>query len=176
MAAATHPLVTVKDLDGDMATDSTDALLPNVLRVSIRPDLIRSIHKLLSCNKHQPYVVSRRAGHQTSVESKGMGRAVLGTHHVGQGAFDNMCRGGHMLMATKIWRRWHRHINMHLRRIIVASVLAATTVLGPWSLLTATASSPFLSFLSWSLTPASPLRRRPRPSRSSSSSVPTVRI
>jgi large subunit ribosomal protein L4e len=136
MAAATRPLVSVKALEGDMATDSAGAALPDVLRAPIRPDIVRSVHKLLSCNKRQPYAVSRRAGHQTSAESWGTGRAVSriprvpggGTHRAGQGAFCNMCRGGRMFAPTKIWRRWHRRANVHLRRVAVASALAATSV------------------------------------------------
>ncbi|GJN23027.1 hypothetical protein PR202_gb10643 [Eleusine coracana subsp. coracana] len=136
MAAATRPLVSVKALEGDMATDSAGAPLPDVLRAPIRPDIVRAVHKLVSCNKRQPYAVSRRAGHQTSAESWGTGRAVSriprvpggGTHRAGQGAFGNMCRGGRMFAPTKIWRRWHRRTSVHLRRVAIASALAATSV------------------------------------------------
>lgn len=34
----------------------------------------------------------------------------------GQGAFGNMCRGGHMYAPTKVWRRWHRKINVNQKR------------------------------------------------------------
>ncbi|XP_062212675.1 large ribosomal subunit protein uL4z-like [Phragmites australis] len=136
MAAAARPLVSVRALEGDMATDSAGAALPDVLRAPIRPDIVRFVHKLLSCNSRQPYAVSRRAGHQTSAESWGTGRAVSriprvpggGTHRAGQGAFGNMCRGGRMFAPTKIWRRWHRRVNVHLRRVAIASALAATAV------------------------------------------------
>jgi len=33
-----------------------------------------------------------------------------------------------MFAPTKIWRRWHRRVNIHLRRVAVASALAATAV------------------------------------------------
>jgi large subunit ribosomal protein L4e len=110
MATATRPLVFVKALDGDMATNSTGAPLPDVLCTLIRLDLIRSIHKLLSCNKRQPYVVACRTGHQTSTESWGtrarprvspMFLEVVPTA-LAKGAFDNMCRDERMFTPTKI--------------------------------------------------------------------------
>ncbi|XP_072951548.1 large ribosomal subunit protein uL4z-like [Typha angustifolia] len=138
MAAAARPLVSVQSLDGDMATDGAAAgvPLPDVLKAPIRPDVVRFVHASLSRNKRQPYAVSRRAGHQTSAESWGTGRAVSriprvpggGTHRAGQGAFGNMCRGGRMFAPTKIWRRWHRRVNIHLRRVAVTSALAASAV------------------------------------------------
>jgi len=87
-------------------------------------------------NKRQPYSVSKRAGHQTSAESWGTGRAVAriprvaggGTHRAGQGAFGNMCRGGRMFAPTKTWRRWHRKINVNQKRFAVCSALAASAV------------------------------------------------
>ncbi|KAL6989159.1 60S ribosomal protein L4A [Sarracenia purpurea var. burkii] len=39
-----------------------------------------------------------------------------------------MCRGGRMLAPTKIWRRWHRKINVNLKRYAVASAIAASAV------------------------------------------------
>lgn len=76
------------------------------------------------------------AGHQTSAESWGTGRAVAriprvrggGTHRSGQGAFGNMCRGGRMFAPTKPWRRWHRKININLRRYALVSAIAASGV------------------------------------------------
>ena len=44
----------------------------------------------------------------------------------GQGAFGNMCRGGHMYAPTKTWRRWHRKINVNQKRYAVVSALAAS--------------------------------------------------
>jgi len=80
--------------------------------------------------------VSEKAGHQTSAESWGTGRAVAriprvrggGTHRSGQGAFGNMCRGGRMFAPTKTWRRWHRRINVTQRRYALCSSIAATGV------------------------------------------------
>ena len=78
------------------------------------------------------------AGHQTSAESWGTGRAVAriprvrggGTHRSGQGAFGNMCRGGRMFAPTKTWRRWHRKINVQQKRYAMCSAIAATGVTG----------------------------------------------
>jgi len=87
-------------------------------------------------NSRQPYAVHKHAGHQTSAESWGTGRAVAriprvrggGTHRSGQGAFGNMCRGGRMFAPTKTWRRWHRPINQKQRRYAVCSALAASAI------------------------------------------------
>ena len=75
-------------------------------------------------------------GHQTSAESWGTGRAVAriprvrggGTHRSGQGAFGNMCRGGHMFAPTKVYRRWHRKVNVAQKRYAMVSAIAATGV------------------------------------------------
>eukprot|EP00262_Sarcandra_glabra_P001658 TRINITY_DN1177_c0_g1_i2.p1 TRINITY_DN1177_c0_g1~~TRINITY_DN1177_c0_g1_i2.p1 ORF type:complete len:426 (+),score=17.59 TRINITY_DN1177_c0_g1_i2:57-1280(+) len=135
--AAVRPLVTIQPLDGDMATDSGNSLpLPDVMKASIRPDIVNFVHANISKNRRQPYAVSKRAGHQTSAESWGTGRAVSriprvpggGTHRAGQGAFGNMCRGGRMFAPTKIWRRWHRRVNVNQKRFAVVSALAASAV------------------------------------------------
>jgi large subunit ribosomal protein L4e len=75
-------------------------------------------------------------GAQTSAESWGTGRAVAriprvrggGTHRSGQGAFGNMCRGGRMYAPLKVWRKWHRKINLKQRRYALVSALAASGV------------------------------------------------
>ncbi|XP_048320967.2 large ribosomal subunit protein uL4 [Ziziphus jujuba] len=136
-AAAARPLVTVQVLDGDMATDSPQTVhLPDVMKASIRPDIVNFVHANISKNSRQPYAVSKKAGHQTSAESWGTGRAVSriprvpggGTHRAGQGAFGNMCRGGRMFAPTKIWRRWHRKINVNQKRYAVVSAIAASAI------------------------------------------------
>lgn len=120
-----------------MATDGANSLpLPDVMRSSIRPDIVNYVHSNISKNSRQPYAVSRKAGHQTSAESWGTGRAVSriprvpggGTHRAGQGAFGNMCRGGRMFAPTRIWRRWHRKINVNQKRYAVVSAIAASAV------------------------------------------------
>lgn len=138
-AAAARPLVTVQSLPSlnEMATDSTTTVaLPDVMKASIRPDIVNFVHANISKNSRQPYAVSKRAGHQTSAESWGTGRAVSriprvpggGTHRAGQGAFGNMCRGGRMFAPTKIWRRWHRKINVNQKRYAVVSAIAASAI------------------------------------------------
>ncbi|XP_050209724.1 60S ribosomal protein L4 [Mercurialis annua] len=138
-AAAVRPLVSVQSLpsQNDMATDAaTTVPLPDAMKASIRPDIVSFVHSQMSNNSRQPYAVSKKAGHQTSAESWGTGRAVSriprvpggGTHRAGQGAFGNMCRGGRMFAPTKIWRRWHRKINVNQKRYAVASALAASAV------------------------------------------------
>merc|ERR1719329_1057019 len=87
-------------------------------------------------NKRQAHGVARNAGHQTSAESWGTGRAVSriprvgggGTSRSGQGAFGNMCRGGHMFSPIRIWRKWHRKINTTQKRYATASAIAASAV------------------------------------------------
>ncbi|KAL1240998.1 Large ribosomal subunit protein [Trichinella spiralis] len=96
----------------------------------------RFMMRKMRLNARQPYAVSRKAGHQTSAESWGTGRAVSriprvrggGTHRSGQGAFGNMCRGGRMFAPTSVWRRWHRRINVAQKRYAICSAIAATGI------------------------------------------------
>eukprot|EP00245_Coleochaete_scutata_P015385 TRINITY_DN6833_c0_g1_i1.p1 TRINITY_DN6833_c0_g1~~TRINITY_DN6833_c0_g1_i1.p1 ORF type:complete len:405 (+),score=101.36 TRINITY_DN6833_c0_g1_i1:99-1313(+) len=130
--AAARPLVTVQSTEGD----AVSIPLPDVLLAPIRPDIVEFVHANLAKNKRQAYAVSEKAGHQTSAESWGTGRAVSriprvpggGTHRAGQGAFGNMCRGGRMFAPTKIWRRWHRKVNINQKRYAIASALAASAI------------------------------------------------
>merc|ERR1711894_649453 len=110
--------------------------LPAVFRAPIRPDIVSFVHSEMRKNARQPYAVSEKAGHQTSAESWGTGRAVAriprvrggGTHRSGQGAFGNMCRGGRMFAPTKTWRKWHRAVNQKQRRFAICSALAASAI------------------------------------------------
>merc|ERR1712183_781231 len=110
--------------------------LPAVFKAPIRPDIVSFIHHEVAKNHRQSYAVNRDAGHQTSAESWGTGRAVSriprarggGTHRSGQAAFGNMCRGGRMFAPTKTWRRWHRPINQKQRRYALCSALAASSI------------------------------------------------
>jgi len=110
--------------------------LPAVFSAPIRSDIVQEVHMNLNKNKRQPYAVSRYAGHQSSAESWGTGRAVSriprvpggGTHRSGQGAFGNMCRGGRMFAPTRVWRRWHRRVNVNQRRTAAAAALAASAL------------------------------------------------
>ncbi|KAE9621842.1 hypothetical protein Lal_00033064 [Lupinus albus] len=136
-AAAARPLVSVQLVSGDSATDTPASVaLPDVMKASIRPDIVNFVHSNISRNSRQPYAVSRKAGHQTSAESWGTGRAVSriprvsggGTHRAGQAAFGNMCRGGRMFAPTRIWRRWHRKVNINQKRYAIVSAIAASAI------------------------------------------------
>jgi len=132
--AAARPLVTVYDTKN--ANTPQTVCLPAVFRAPVRPDIVSTIHHEIAKNKRQPYCVNVDAGHQTSAESWGTGRAVAriprvrggGTHRSGQAAFGNMCRGGRMFAPTKTWRRWHRKINVAQKRYAICSAIAATGV------------------------------------------------
>ena len=90
---AARPVVTVYN-EKNEATQS-QVKLPAVFRAPIRPDIVNFVHDQVRKNKRQPYAVAKEAGHQTSAESWGTGRAVAriprvrggGTHRSGQGAF-----------------------------------------------------------------------------------------
>jgi len=133
--ATARPTVTVYNgLTGE-ATGTTLAL-PQVLSAPIRSDITHFVFRNMAKNHRQANGVAPRAGHMTSAESWGTGRAVAriprvsggGTHRSGQGAFGNMCRGGHMFAPKVIWRRWHRPTPLTMKRYAVASALAATAV------------------------------------------------
>jgi large subunit ribosomal protein L4e len=129
-----RPLVTVYNIDGS-ATQTT-LKLPAVFSAPIRPDLVSFVHTNIAKNARQAYAVSEEAGHQTSAESWGTGRAVAriprvgggGTGRSGQGAFGNMCRGGRMFAPTKTYRRWHRKVSVNQRRYAIVSALAASAL------------------------------------------------
>nr|CAD7194452.1 unnamed protein product [Timema douglasi] len=132
--SAARPLISVYS-DKNEASGSTVSL-PAVFKAPIRPDVVNFVHDQMAKNHRQPYSVNKDAGHQTSAESWGTGRAVAriprvrggGTHRSGQGAFGNMCRGGRMFAPTKPWRRWHRKINVNQKRYAMVSAIAATGV------------------------------------------------
>jgi len=132
--AAARPLITV--YSDKSVPAGTTVCLPAVFRAPVRPDIVNTIHNEVAKNKRQPYCVSEPAGHQTSAESWGTGRAVAriprvrggGTHRSGQAAFGNMCRGGRMFAPTKTWRRWHRKVNTAQKRFAMCSAIAATGV------------------------------------------------
>merc|ERR1712230_63736 len=128
-----RPTVTIYGADGSATKDS--APLPSVFKAPIRPDIVQSVHTGMAKNKRQPYAVSEKAGHQTSAESWGTGRAVAriprvsggGTHRAGQAAFGNQCRSGRMFAPTKVWRKWHQKINLGQKRFATASAIAASS-------------------------------------------------
>ncbi|KAJ6662879.1 hypothetical protein lerEdw1_011083 [Lerista edwardsae] len=143
--ACTRPLVSVYSEKGEVS--GKNVTMPAVFKAPIRPDIVNFVHTNLRKNNRQPYAVSELAGHQTSAESWGTGRAVAriprvrggGTHRSGQGAFGNvsfnpvapsecMCRGGRMFAPTKTWRRWHRRVNTTQKRYAICSSLAASAL------------------------------------------------
>merc|ERR1712093_957397 len=127
---------TVGILGADGASSGETHPLPAVFSSPIRPDIVQTVHTGMAKNKRQPYAVSEKAGHQTSAESWGTGRAVAriprvsggGTHRAGQAAFGNQCRSGRMFAPTKVWRKWHQKINQGQRRFATASAIAASAV------------------------------------------------
>lgn len=131
---SSRPTVSIIGADGK-ASGATHPI-PNVFTAPIRPDIVQQVHKGMNKNKRQPYSVSEKAGHQTSAESWGTGRAVAriprvsggGTHRAGQAAFGNMCRSGRMFAPTKVWRKWHIKVNQGQKRFATTSALAASAV------------------------------------------------
>jgi len=129
-----RPLVSVQDLDG---SSKDQVALPAVFtKTPLRPDVVKVVHTNIRKNHMQAHAVNENAGMETAAASWGTGRAVSriprvpggGTHRCGQGAFGNMCRGGHMFSPMKTWRRWHRKVNLKEKRLAVASALAASAV------------------------------------------------
>lgn len=131
-----RPTVTVYDGSSDGSAVIKTVSLPPVFVSPIRPDIVGFVYTNIAKNSRQAYAVQFDAGEQTSGESWGTGRAVAripripggGTHRSGQGAFGNMCRGGRMYSPNRIWRKWHRHVNLNQRRYAIASALAASAI------------------------------------------------
>merc|ERR1712057_138067 len=122
---AARPVVTVQSTSDEAGKQ---VQLPAVFLAPIRPDIVTFVHTSMNKNRRQAYAVNKDAGHQTSAESWGTGRAVARIPRAGQGAFGNMCRGGRMFNPTKTWRKWHRKINVNQRRYAVCSALAASAL------------------------------------------------
>jgi large subunit ribosomal protein L4e len=117
-------------------TVTCEVAIPDVFRAPVRSDIVKSVFNDLSKNKRQAHGVGKDAGMMYNAESWGTGRAVAriprvggsGTHRSGQAAFGNMCRGGRMFNPKVTWRRWHRKVNLTLKRHAVASAVAATAI------------------------------------------------
>src|SRR5258708_39714911 len=96
--------------------------------------MLKGYLESIAKNSRQAYAVSKKAGHQTSAESWGTGRAVAriprvgggGTQRSGQAAFGNMCRGGRLFAPTKTWRPRPVKGNQNQKPDPVASALAAS--------------------------------------------------
>merc|ERR1712110_195670 len=126
-----RPTVSVYDAESDKIDGSST--MPAVFSAPIRDDLVTFCHSNMALNRRQAHGVFHLQGHQHSAESWGTGRAVAriprisgsGTHRSGQGAFGNQCRKGRMFAPLKIWRKWHRKINVNQKRHAVASAPSA---------------------------------------------------
>lgn len=117
-------------------TSGTMLKIPGVFSAPIRLDIVQFVHDQMRRNSMQASGRDKRAGHKCSAESWGTGRAVAriprvrggGTSRSGQGAFGNMCRGGHAFAPLRTYRRWHRRINVKQRRYALCSAIAASGI------------------------------------------------
>jgi len=131
--ALARPTVSIYQYDNPSEKTGT-VPMPTVMLSPLRPDLVRIVHTNMSKNTRMPYAVGDKVGYDTAAESWGTGRAVAriprvpggGTHRAGQAAFGNQARGGGMAHPLKIWRRWHRKVNIKEKRAAVCSALAAS--------------------------------------------------
>uniref|UniRef100_A0A2K6PGB2 Large ribosomal subunit protein uL4 C-terminal domain-containing protein n=1 Tax=Rhinopithecus roxellana TaxID=61622 RepID=A0A2K6PGB2_RHIRO len=103
--ACALPLILVYSEKGE--SSGKNVTLPAVFKAPIRPDIVNFVHTNLRKNNRQPYAVSELAGHQTSAESWGTGRAVARIPRVPGGGTHHMCCGGRMSAPTKTWHCWH---------------------------------------------------------------------
>lgn len=133
--ATARPVVSIYQFD--KPAEKTGTLpMPLVLAMPLRPDLVKSVHTNMNKNHRQAYGVGAKVGYDTAAESWGTGRAVAriprapggGTHRAGQATFGNQARGGGMFCPTKIWRRWHRRVNVKEKRHAVVTCLAASSL------------------------------------------------
>ncbi|KAF9307349.1 hypothetical protein BGZ74_005789 [Mortierella antarctica] len=103
---AARPVISVFSESGKEAIGTQ--VLPAVFKAPIRPDVVQFVHKNMNKNHRQAYSVSEKAGHQTSAESWGTGRAVA--------------------RIPRIWRKWHVKTNQNQKRFATASALAASAL------------------------------------------------
>jgi large subunit ribosomal protein L4e len=133
--ATARPVVSIYNYENPAEKTGT-VPMPQALAMPLRPDLVKEVHMNMAKNHRQAYGVGDKVGYGTAAESWGTGRAVAriprtpgsGTHGAGQGAFGNQARGGGMFCPTKVWRRWHRRVNVTMKRHAVATALAASTL------------------------------------------------
>ncbi|XP_068938911.1 large ribosomal subunit protein uL4-like isoform X2 [Petaurus breviceps papuanus] len=110
--ACVRPLISVNSEKGGVSGK-------NVTLPDIRSDIVNFVHTNLRKNNRQPYAVSELAGHQTSAESWGTGRAVARIPRAKEGS---------MFAHTKTWRHWHRRVNTTPKRYAICSALAASAL------------------------------------------------
>uniref|UniRef100_A0A8C2MSF3 Large ribosomal subunit protein uL4 C-terminal domain-containing protein n=1 Tax=Cricetulus griseus TaxID=10029 RepID=A0A8C2MSF3_CRIGR len=97
--ACAHPLISVYSEKGE--SSSKNVTFPAVFKAPIRLDIVNFVHTNLRKNNRQSYAMSELAGHQTSAESWGTGRAVVPIPSVRGGGTH---RSGRMFAPTKTWR------------------------------------------------------------------------
>ena len=125
--------VQVYNLEGSVTGETP---MPAVFKAPIRSDIVHFVHTNMNKNSRVAYGRKHLAGREVAAESWGPGRAVAriprvggsGTGRSGQGAFGNMCRGGHMYSPLRTTRKWHRKTPVNMKRYAVASALAASAV------------------------------------------------
>merc|ERR1719218_35949 len=130
-----RPVVSIYSSSNGESVESGVAM-PAVFETPIRNDIVQYVHSRLAKNRRQGHAVFFKAGAEHSAESWGTGRAVAriprisgsGTSRAGQATFANMCRKARMFAPLKIWRKWHRRVNITQRRHAVAAALAASAV------------------------------------------------
>lgn len=130
-----RPIVSVFN-HANAKESSGEIKLPSVFSAPLRHDIVTFVHDQLSCNTRQAHSVAYLTGMKTSSLSWGTGRAVAriprmrgsGTSRSGQGANGNMCKDGRMAHPLRIWRRWHRKVNLKQRRHALSAAIAATAV------------------------------------------------
>jgi large subunit ribosomal protein L4e len=130
-----RPIVSVFDYT-KANTVSGQVKLPAVFNAPLRQDIVSYVHDNLSKNSRQARGINHFAGMKHSTLSWGTGRAVAriprirgsGTSRSGQAANGNMCRAGRMFAPLRIWRRWHRKVNLRQRRHALAAAISSTAV------------------------------------------------
>lgn len=130
-----RPIVSVFDYTS-ANTVSGQVRLPAVFNAPLRQDIVSFVHDNLSKNSRQARGIEHFAGMKHSSLSWGTGRAVSriprirgsGTHRSGQGANGNMCRAGRMFAPLRVWRRWHRKVNLRQRRHALAAAISSSAV------------------------------------------------
>jgi large subunit ribosomal protein L4e len=130
-----RPIVSVFDYT-TANTVAGQVKLPAVFAAPLRQDIVSFVHDNLSKNSRQARGINYLAGMKHAALSWGTGRAVAriprirgsGTSRSGQGANGNMCRAGRMFAPLRVWRKWHRKVNLRQRRHALAAAISSTAV------------------------------------------------
>ena len=110
---------------------------------TLRPDVVRRVHSLISRNRQQPHGVAfsyhpsgKKAGHNNVAHSWGTGRAKArvprvsgsGSSRCGQASVANFARKGHMFSPIVPWRRLHRIVPIKERNLAILSCLYSSQI------------------------------------------------